>query len=61
MVENNPNVTQSDKEILKSFSPEYRKIQRNAKLRGTYLKNTDGSKFEGDPREWIMLRSKNAK
>lgn len=61
MVENNPNATQSDKEILKSFSPEYRKIQRIAKLRGTYLKNADGSKFEGDPREWIMLRSKNAK
>lgn len=51
--------TEEDAQILKSHVPEYLKIERDAKLNGTWLKNPDGSDFIGDSREWVMLNSKN--
>lgn len=51
--------TEEDAQILKSHVPEYLKIERDAKLNGTWLKNPDGSDFIGDGREWVMLNSKN--
>lgn len=51
--------TENDAQILKHHVPEYLKIERDAKLNGTWLKNPDGSDFIGDGREWVMLNSKN--
>lgn len=46
-------------ELLKHID-EYNEIERVAKENGTWLKNSDGSTFTGDPRVWVMSRSKNA-
>lgn len=42
----------------KKYIPEYEAIEREAKKNGTWLKNTDGTDFTGDPREWVVKRSK---
>ena len=43
---------------LESHIPEYTEIERKAKLDGTWLKMPDGSTWEGDPRDWVVLQSK---
>lgn len=42
---------------LASHVPEYLTIEENAKNNGTWLQNSDGSKWEGDPRSWVMMQS----
>lgn len=42
----------------KKYIPEYEAIEREAKKNGTWLKNADGTDFTGDPREWVVKRSK---
>ena len=53
--------TPEDIAALQSHIKEYKKIERSAKRRGNYLKLNNGSMFTGDPREWVMSRSKAAK
>lgn len=60
MKKHNPNATAVNEANLRSHVPEYRQIINRAKKDGTYMKNPDGSVFQGDPREWVMLQSKNA-
>lgn len=60
MKKHNPNATALNEANLRSHVPEYRQIIKDAKKAGTYMKNSDGSVFQGDPREWTMLQSKNA-
>lgn len=43
------------------YIPEYTAIEYQAKKNGTWLKNTDGSDFTGDPREWVVKQSKRFK
>lgn len=45
----------------KKYIPEYETIEREAKKNGTWLKNADGTDFTGDPREWVVKRSKKFK
>ena len=52
--------TKQDEDILQSHVPEYLEIEKTAKQNGTFLKNSDGSTWKGDPREWVMRKSKNA-
>lgn len=42
----------------KKYIPEYEAIEKEAKKNGTWLKNADGTDFTGDPREWVVKRSK---
>lgn len=56
---NNHNYTQEDIDILNSFIPEYKEIELASKANGTYLKMPDGSTWKGDPREWVISKSKN--
>lgn len=42
----------------KKYIPEYEAIEREAKKNSTWLKNADGTDFTGDPREWVVKRSK---
>lgn len=60
MKKHNPNATAVNETNLRSHVPEYNQIINSAKKAGTYMKNSDGSMFQGDPREWAMLQSKNA-
>ena len=60
MKKHNPNATAVNEANLRSHVPEYNQIINRAKKAGTYMKNSDGSVFQGDPREWTMLQSKNA-
>lgn len=60
MKKHNPNATAVNEANLRSHVPEYNQIINSAKKAGTYMKNSDGSVFQGDPREWAMLQSKNA-
>lgn len=60
MKKHNPNATSVNEANLRSHVPEYSQIINRAKKAGTYMKNSDGSVFQGDPREWAMLQSKNA-
>ncbi len=57
----NRSYTQEDVDILNSFIPEYREIEKASKANGTYLKMSDGSIWRGDPREWVIAQSKNVK
>ena len=47
-----------DVAALNSHIPEYLEIERVAKANGTWLKMPDGSTWEGDPRSWVQLMSK---
>ena len=49
-----------DVAALKAHVPEYHAIEEEAKRNGTWLKMPDGSTWEGDPRSWIQLQSKDA-
>ena len=60
MKKHNPNATAVNEANLRNHVPEYTQIINSAKKAGTYMKNSDGSVFQGDPREWAMLQSKNA-
>ena len=51
----------SDIAALKSHIPELHQIEKQAKAKGTWLKMPDGSTWEGDPRGWVMLQSKNVR
>lgn len=46
---------------LNKHVPEYKEIERRAKIKDIFLKNDDGTPWDGDIREWIMARSNNAK
>lgn len=50
--------TQEDIDILASHVPEYHEIERVAKANGTWLKLPNGKTWEGDPRSWVQLQSK---
>ena len=50
--------TQSDVEALNSHLAEYKQIEQEAKKNGTWLKMKDGSTWQGDPRSWVQLQSK---
>ena len=43
---------------LKAHIPEYHAIEEEAKRNGTWLKMPEGSTWEGDPRSWVQLQSK---
>lgn len=47
-----------DVAALKAHIPEYYAIEEEAKRNGTWLKMPDGSTWEGDPRSWVQLQSK---
>lgn len=49
-----------DVAALKAHVPEYHAIEEEAKRNGTWLKMPDGSTWEGDPRSWVQLQSKDA-
>lgn len=51
----------ADVSALKSHIQEYHNIERQAKANGNWLTMPDDSKWEGDPRGWVMLQSKNVK
>ena len=53
--------TKQDEEELASHVKEYLNIERKTKENGTWLKMSDGSTWEGDPRSWVQLQSKNGK
>lgn len=48
---------ESDIASLKSHVPEYRAIERDAKANGTWLRMPDGSIWDGDARDWVMMQS----
>ena len=53
--------TQEDIDILASHVPEYHEIERVAKANGTWLKLPNGKTWEGDPRSWVQLVSRNGR
>lgn len=53
--------TQEDIDILASHIPEYHEIERVAKANGTWLKLPNGKTWEGDPRSWVQLVSRNGR
>ena len=55
----NLHYTNKDIKILQSHIPEYLKIEKLAKKNGTWLKTQDGKPWQGDPRTWVQLMSKN--
>lgn len=50
-----------DVAALQSHIPEYIGIEKAAKENNTWLKLPDGSIWQGDPRSWVQLRSKDGK
>ena len=49
--------TKKDEDALASHLQEYLDIEKKAKQNGTWLKNKDGSTFDGDPRSWVQMQS----
>ena len=49
--------TEQDEKVLASHLKEYLDIEKKAKQNGTWLKNKDGSIFDGDPRSWVQMQS----
>lgn len=49
--------TKQDENALISHLQEYLDIEKKAKQNGTWLKNKDGSTFDGDPRSWVQMQS----
>jgi hypothetical protein len=43
--------------ISKAHLNEYATIEQRAKQNGSWLKNADGSTFQGDPRTWVQMQS----
>jgi hypothetical protein len=52
-----------NKEILDNpqLMKEYEAIEQTSKANGTWMKNADGSKFEGTPEQFIQMNSENFK
>ena len=50
-----------DVAALQSHIPEYIGIEKAAKENNTWLKLPDGSIWQGDPRSWVQLQSKDGK
>lgn len=50
--------TQTDVDALASHIPEYLEIERTAKANGTWLMLPNGQRWQGDPRSWVQLMSK---
>lgn len=50
-----------DVAALNAHIPEYHAIEKAAKRNGTWLKMPDSSTWEGDPRSWVQLQSKDGK
>ncbi len=53
--------TKQDEDALVSHLREYLDIEKKAKQNGTWLKNKDGSTFDGDPRSWVQMQSNSFK
>lgn len=53
--------TQADVDALSSHIPEYLEIERAAKANGTWLMLPNGKRWEGDPRSWVQLVSRNGR
>lgn len=53
--------TKQDEDALVSHLQEYLDIEKKAKQNGTWLKNKDGSTFDGDPRSWVQMQSNSFK
>ena len=53
--------TQADIDALASHIPEYHEIERETKANGTWLKLPNGKTWEGDPRSWVQLVSRNGR
>lgn len=53
--------TKQDEDALISHLQEYLDIEKKAKQNGTWLKNKDGSIFDGDPRSWVQMQSNSFK
>lgn len=53
--------TQADIDALASHIPEYHEIERVTKANGTWLKLPNGKTWEGDPRSWVQLVSRNGR
>ncbi len=49
--------TKQDEDALISHLQEYLDIEKKAKQNRTWLKNKDGSTFDGDPRSWVQMQS----
>lgn len=49
--------TKQDENALISHLQEYLDIEKKSKQNGTWLKNKDGSTFDGDPRSWVQMQS----
>ena len=49
--------TKQDEDALVSHLQEYLDIEKKSKQNGTWLKNKDGSTFDGDPRSWVQMQS----
>ena len=49
--------TKQDEDALISHLQEYLDIEKKSKQNGTWLKNKDGSTFDGDPRSWVQMQS----
>lgn len=54
----NTTITQEEINALNSRIPEYLQIEQQAKSNGTWLKMPDGSTWQGDPRSWVQMQSK---
>ena len=56
-----PSYSQEDAIALESHIPEYHSIEQQTKANGTWLQMPDGTTWEGDPRGWVMYKSKNVR
>lgn len=56
-----PSYSQEDAIVLESHIPEYHSIEQQAKANGTWLQMPNGTTWEGDPRGWVMYKSKNVR
>lgn len=60
--ETNPKgYTAKDIELFKQHIPELQALEFKAKKEGTWMKNSDSSAFNGDPRIWLMWQLENTK
>lgn len=56
-----PNYSPEDANALESHIPEYHAIEQQAKANGTWLQMPNGTTWEGDPRGWVIYKSKNVR
>lgn len=50
--------TPEDETALARHVPEYHRIEETSKANGTWLKTQEGKQWQGDPRTWVQLMSK---